>query len=488
MKEGVFFLREGDDSNKCLKNLSAFSPENIEPTQLLEELKEYNKWWVKDKLAFVGIYKFQNDSILYCIPKYFGHIDIKKISDEQGQELIEHMDMIVQAIEKLRSENHNIEEGANVFDSYQANAVEDVDKNSVESFLLSDYYRYGIYKVDSYEYSLNGKGKTKWGKTIQKCTPIVEGNNIVYTQRIVKKHIQDESQIISKIHKTIIYHCMIKKIINGYGESVECDKDDLIDVEQLRDYVPVVKGVLNATFDNRHKEILKAMISWLEASPYYKPFAGTNDFANVWEWINDSVFGNLEEHNSSKPEYTLFNSKYVAKGEVKPDTIYINNDNNSFKISIYDSKYYVPRSVYLDDGIMYVDGLPASSDIAKQIAYRYFISRATDKFIEIAKEENKEYSVEISNDFLIPRIKSSLFVEVQNQTPDTWEKNLVRKIGKSNIGAFSGVFDYFNQFISDKEGISAAYNNDELLSVGVIEVDPDRLYEMYLADEKFYDK
>lgn len=172
----------------------------------------------------------------------------------------------------------------------------------------------------------------------------------------------------------------------------------------------------------------------------------------------------------------MTNRKYLGSGEQIPDTMYIKLDSigRTCRLDIFDAKYYVP-SMNHNNGQIY--GMPASSDISKQVGYLLFLQTymngINDEYIGIGEQP---YEISYSNHFLIPKSDTILsFTDEQFAKED-----LYKECGEVSIGSFSKLLCFFDNLIGREKNILNRFNMEKLMNVGIIVVDPENLYRLYL--------
>lgn len=465
-----FFFKEGEDKSKI--------------ELLVPEMAAKKKWWVKDTLVFVGIFKASNGDLVYCYPKY-----LETLTDEQSEYkdyIKEHLKTIVNVIDKLRSNGKNVVSGDNLFDEDAHSIRGEIEKVSVARFLMRDYLSNGIYQMDAAVDAKSGNGHSRWGKTVSRVNPVITNRDAIYLDVFRRKHFRDDSGEISQIHRQILSECYETLFMRGVQKNVFVErpkkKYDLVSCSSI------LRKRLNQVFDDRERAVLKAMISWCDKSPYYRAYAGTNDFANVWEWVNDAVWGNVAEQNSTAPYYNLFEKMYAGTGLIKPDSICvrIDNENQECIVDVLDSKYYAPDGVTTakNDDKLELVGMPSSSDIAKQVAYRYFIERYCAGIMK-KYEEKYGYSLSIryTNSFLIPKF-GKWFLKAINEDDGLQIDNVYKIVGKVSVGTFPGLIEMYDigNDPSDIKDIDEDYLDDDSLGVNIIVIDPESLYKCYLSN------
>lgn len=479
----VFYFREGSSRSKIMNILEA--------SNVADELDGLKPLFKKDSLTFVGIYTFSTGDNCYCYPKYFPEVK----SDEEKEKVKKHMELVANVIEKLRQEGKNMEEESQSFSPYHNQSTPNkVNRIELARYIIKDYLEHGLFYIDEKRQSINGNGRTHWTKTVNRLHPIINGNDIIYFNRIVQSRYTNYDTLITEIHGHIVSKSIEAMNKLGYSLGVNkptCSKAT-IDLESM---VPYIEQMLSQLFEERQVCLFKAMISWCKESRYYKFIGGTTNFAGVWEWVNDAVWGNVSKKDSSNPMYYLGDFQLEGKGEAKPDTLYISDisADSTCNIFIYDSKYYVVKSLTIDEQTSTgsILGFPANADIIKQIAYKKFIAQYFESINNIL-QDNKKIKFKFKNMFLIPELlvenKQKLGLDYAEQLT-----NLYQKIGTVSAGVFDGLLnslkidDQTKAMIKKQESANKKNKSDQLQKedlVEVLEVNPEILYRKYLSSEK----
>ena len=369
---------------------------NIEDKNLLRELQDLlisnfsdddysaalSRLLKGKKVIYVGQMFLEGSHSNYIImsyPKYLSlSVDLHQYTIS-GQEIpCEYQD----AIEVVKKELYlvcQVIEVANksIYDDYgdfsphnRKNYSKEVTQISVAEYLLKDYVQNGKYIFTELLECVNGSGPVNWMATINKCSPLIQSNRIIYTDFI---HNSEEEN-----NQSYIYIAYVNAIISAYklfGEILGFSHIDIpdIDANDFNDVqaVKYLKGYLAQMFDGRGYMVIKTLCAWYELKSEFRvSYCGTNCFDRVWEVVCQKVFCNNEELWQGKmmlPRWTMVlnnNLESYMKGDaitLLPD-ITCTFDNNFL---ILDAKYYTPsfRENHKCDGV------PATSDVTKQINY-----------------------------------------------------------------------------------------------------------------------
>lgn len=469
-------VREGDPDSKLSKILKSegYADDKLVNDDLLSQhLEDINSDFVKrKKIVFVGMYtdrsKEDNSTVtIYSLPKYYSKDTYSKDNIQHNlSEIQGHIKKICMVIEKLRSEGKEFDDEEYLFDPYEQNSSkEEVNRFELAEFIIEDYLQYGLYAKDLTEIRRNGPGRTSWGKTVAKIQPLIQNGSPIYLDLMNRHHITDENDIISVIHANVINQCLdfCGPLISG--------GIDYIETEFLGDDLSSYSSVINAqstyVFTERKINLFKALEAWCKSTRYYKNYAGVTCFDRVWEYVNDSVWGNVNHPESGNPVYHIGDKDYNGAGEAIPDTIRIESN----EVYIYDSKYYVVKKIIENEG--QIDGYPSNSDIVKQVAY-----------LKLLKSQYGDDNYNYYNSFLLPES-----TELPKPT-DLPESKVDNKNEKEE--------ENLNSAISDKWFITIGYakpgdfnleltekgTDDSDMRVGLIIENPDKLYDKYLSNQK----
>lgn len=465
--------------------MEIFIKEGTQKEQLkLYDLPEF--FFVDDILVFVGYYIKDNGDEIFCYPKYMDDNLDKKI-------IKKHLQLVMKVIKKLYEEGHNAAFSFFGFSPENVGQKEEVIKRQdLERYIIKDYVENGIYSYENVQEGYKLNGSIKWNKTIGKVNPIIAGKQVFYEKTIKRSDINDNN-FISQLHANIVNLCLKEQKSAGYFLNIK--ELDVIPLNNdYKKFKMEIYNALNDEFSERKIYLLRALLSWCNCfnTRYYDTVYGTTCFLNVWEWVNDFYWGNLKSKDSNNPLYYLGkdNKKFRGTGDLEPDTVFVDKKNNT--IEIYDSKYYIIRSISLpisskDEG--FVLGLPQNREIEKQISYFKRIFAV----LSLSKSANK---VKLTNTFLIPTVldvhlekilEPEEFRDYCNNRP--FEKN----IGFVCPGEYS--IDDFNELIfSMKEDESSknieSENEDikETIDKVIIKmINPEELYHRYLLGKSRID-
>ncbi len=270
-------------------------------------------------------------------------------------------------------------------------------------YLIFDFLNKGYYSEIQSIYKKSSSGKINWSHTIKQNRPQVLDDSLVYLDFIRRKTNHNENELISQIHKCLVYESFAK--IGWIFSSFMPQKGTLPFNANL--FRAVVKSKLSQTFDEKELMLFQNMlliIDYMDSSSESKTFYfGTDHFESVWEGLIDSVFGQDDKEKfypkchwfiEGKGQANLSNDIY-KKYSLRPDTIMITNrGKENQKIFVLDSKYYKYGMSKFDYD------LPGTGSIVKQFAYAEYIENSPFSLpADVKKVLNKD---EIYNAFILP--------------------------------------------------------------------------------------
>lgn len=408
-------------------------------------------------IVFVGMYTLRKDNetiTIYSLPKYYPR---NQCTEECFPNIQNHIKKICKVVEELRKIGKNLNDEEFLFDPFEHNTEEKkVNRCELAEYIVEDYLQNGLYVRDLTETKKGGVGRTVWGKTVTKIQPIFQNNIPIYHELINRHHRIDEDDLIKVIHANVLNQCIdFMGPLISYGiEYIETEPLG----ENLSDFASIIKTQSSFIFKEREINLFKALEAWCTSTRYYKNYAGVTCFDRVWEWVNDFVWGNIKHPESNNPEYNIYNKTYRGNGDAIPDTVRIEEIGDKNEVFIYDSKYYTVKKLISKDKYSHIEGFPANSDIVKQVAYL--------KLIKSQYVANKYF-----NAFLLPET-SELSMEEENEMFTVPYDKWFSTIGYVKPGDF-------NLPLSTVEKM-----DDSEEKVGIIIINPDKLYDKYLKKIK----
>lgn len=238
-------------------------------------------------------------------------------------------------------------------------------------YIIQDFLQHGYYTEKEVRYIDSSKGKVNWKRTIQQKRPMIDGQNPVYLNFVVRQNKINDNNLITKIHE----YCVYESFRNlGWLYTLSMPQKPSIPLNK-RLFLSVLNDSLKSTNNIEKKNLFSSMINVIsEADELFnaareKAF-GVDRFEYVWEALVDYVFGdeNKEEFfPHSVWEIVGTNSFSKVNAPLEPDTIIRYNGS----IYIIDAKYYKYGVTHNPEH------LPGTSSIQKQITYGEYIERIT---------------------------------------------------------------------------------------------------------------
>jgi hypothetical protein len=245
-----------------------------------------------------------------------------------------------------------------------------ISRYQLAKWLVEDYSTNGIFFIKEKKTTRQNKGRINWGKTIDRLTPFIDGDDVLYHNPYRKYISKNDSVLLSEIHRCAVKEaCDFLKEETGSVIEPECDAYMLGKLEQ---YASVIRKYQRIVFADREIRLLRSLEAWCSnQSRYYKKPIGTVSFNLVWEDCLRDVFGNISKNFSfGGAEYRIGvdeNGKersQALKSDSIPDVINIFETNNQPSFLLLDAKYYLGKIE--GNTISFV---PGYKDIAKQIDY-----------------------------------------------------------------------------------------------------------------------
>lgn len=466
----------------------------------LHELKpEFFRWTgSRFENVFVGVCTINANAgdqkiVVYSLPKYFPKERCDDSNLNEIKRVLKQICLVAEKLKKEHSESAIFADTDKFFEPYTQNREKnDVNRVALAEFLLEDYVQNGLYVNDIMVTKKNGLGRTSWAKTVLKTMPIIQDGNIVYLDRINREHNVDEGDIIRKIHAEIISQCLnLVGPLQPGGIVLDVDgmydQDDSFD-DKRECYAQEINMRIPYVFREREINLFKAMEAWCRNTKYYDDYIGVTHFDRLWEWVNDSVWGNISSKytKSDNPKYYIdgCDGCFSGLGSAIPDTIRVETGDNGDlckkKVYVFDAKYYVLKALGGEqyDGNSNVGeacGWPANSDIAKQIEYLELLRHLLQR---VNTEEKVQ--IEYKNAFLLPECTPVFSGNIPEKTREKFSMcrdDWYKKIGHVEQGKFNELLSVVLGFGAELEGVKAR-------TVDLIIVKPETLYDYYLSGKK----
>lgn len=280
----------------------------------------------------------------------------------------------------------------------ESQAVNNHDQGVVDNFPLISYQRIildfltnGYYFEREATYKKSKKGKINWNRTIKKIHPVIQNDQAIYFDFIVKHSIVDSAAIITEIHKYCVYKSFV--LLGWLYTDFMPSRPNYIGTDIEKYYSLILQKKLGITFNDNVRILINDMLNILNSggSKSESGFIitwGTYRFEYPWQDMIASVFTCYNESYKKKKDYFPTSFWYIdgngneENSKLQPDTVMYKNK----KLYILDAKYY--KYGVTED----VNDLPATASIQKQITYGDYA---------VNKLQYRKNSV--FNAFLIPR-------------------------------------------------------------------------------------
>ena len=232
--------------------------------------------------------------------------------------------------------------------------------------MIQRYLDYGNYTEHETIYKEAKKGRINWSRTIKNIKPMIQGNNAVYTDFIVRDSNIKEHTLIAEIFQYCVY-ISFERI--GWIYSNRTFVKPRIKYNQKL-FLNAIAEKLSVTYSDKDKELLTDMATIIKETGDDKDIKknysyGTFEFEYVWEKLIDFAYGIQNKSDYfPKTSWYIKDSKQSKENHcLEPDTIMCDKD----YIFVLDAKYY-------RYGVTKYPGhLPDTSSIQKQITYGEFI-------------------------------------------------------------------------------------------------------------------
>lgn len=287
--------------------------------------------------------------------------------------------------------------------------------------VISDFFAHGYYHEIETEYHKSLSGKINWNKTVKTIKPELIGDDFVYLNFITKKTRNNETALITQIHKYFVYEAFFK--IGFLFCTYMPDKPQIKYNPNL--FRSVINLKLTKTFSDRNLVLfndMKLIMDYLDASDSnMKNYRyGTEEFEYIWEKLVDRVYG-----ISNKEDYYPHTEWHIAgevfgdnnvdykKNALRPDTIMLINDDEEEEKKeafVLDSKYYKFGETRT------ANSLPGTDSIIKQIAYGKYVENNDHPELKVKGDR-------IYNAFILPCDSRVEKPEVFGYATTTYERN-----------------------------------------------------------------
>ena len=284
--------------------------------------------------------------------------------------------------------------------------------------VISDFFAHGYYHEIETEYHKSLSGKINWNKTVKTIKPELIGDDFVYLNFITKKTRNNETALITQIHKYFVYEAFFK--IGFLFSSYIPEKPQITYNPKM--FRSIINLKLSQTFSDRNLVLfndMKLIMDYLDASDSNKKYFryGTEEFEYIWEKLVDRVYGISNKgdyfpHTEWRIDGRVYGDKDIdyKKSSLRPDTIMLIGNGEDKEAFVLDSKYYKFGETRT------ASSLPGTDSIIKQIAYGKYVEN-------IDHPELKVKGDRIYNAFILPCDSRVEKPEVFGYATTTYEKN-----------------------------------------------------------------
>ena len=253
-----------------------------EQGKLPKGLDDFKSYFCKgNKLAFVGKFVSKEGKIVvYSCPKYIdkGTFEKAQNGDETARKtIISHIELILNVLRKMERKKDNVN-SENIFSAWNSETNENVVEKIAE-YIMEDYLNHGLYYENRRITGRQPKGRISWNRTVQKITPYIDGDDILYMKLIRKYKINDYSQLITRIHASAV--CYAYELIKHFGKfkNISLPETVLVKEEDLPQCVGLIRQYMRSSFSNRDIFLFRALEAWCKSTRYYERLIfGTTSF------------------------------------------------------------------------------------------------------------------------------------------------------------------------------------------------------------------
>lgn len=278
------------------------------------------------------------------------------------------------------------------------------DQFAIMSYLwtIRDYQTNGYYRESEKVYTLNGKGKVNWKRTL-KTQPIISNGNVIYNNIVVEVR-NDCDDVITEAHRWCVFDS-VRKIGWLFGLNEKSVFVPRTPSSVIKKYIRAIKTELGRTFDDMKKLRLNHMLRILngvdDTDRTKEIVYGVDKYHYVYERMVDYVFSNVMDITKYNPnaKWYLKRNQYDPKdaSPLRPDTIRLEpvreNTVGPEKVAyVLDAKYYRFGTTGNEND------LPTTTSIQKQITYGDNI---------ICNLRERENIQQVYNAFILPYNKEN---------------------------------------------------------------------------------
>lgn len=331
--------------------------------------------------SFVGL-RIKNGEIHFHYPESYD------LSDENDKKSFRYdVVNIIRTISLAKSKTSS----SNLSDS----GMHQSEQFAIMSYLwiVRDYLSNGYYRNSEKIYSVNGKGKINWKKTLD-TQPIISNGNIIYNNVVVEVR-NDCDDVITEAHKWCVFDS-VRKIGWLFGLSEKSVFVSKTADSVIKRYIRAIRTELKRTFDDvkkaRLNHMLKVLIGVDDSDRTKEIVYGVDKYHYVYERMVDYIFSNIDDITKYNPnaKWYLKRNAFEPKdaSALRPDTILLDTKQNGEKVAyVLDAKFYRFGTTGKESD------LPTTTSIQKQITYGDNI---------ICNLQEKENIKQVYNAFVMP--------------------------------------------------------------------------------------
>lgn len=331
--------------------------------------------------SFVGL-RIKNGEIHFHYPESYD------LSDENDKKSFRYdVVNIIRTISLAKSNTSS--------SSLSDSGVHQSEQFAIMSYLwiIRDYLSNGYYRNSEKIYSVNGKGKINWKKTLD-TQPIISNGNIIYNNVVVEVR-NDCDDVITEAHKWCVFDS-VRKIGWLFGLSEKSVFVSKTADSVIKKYIRAIRTELKRTFDDVKKSRLNHMLKVLmgvDDSDRTKEIVyGVDKYHYVYERMVDCIFSNIDDITKYNPNAKWYLKKNAFEPKdasaLRPDTILLDTKQNGEKVAyVLDAKFYRFGTTGKESD------LPTTTSIQKQITYGDNI---------ICNLQEKENIKQVYNAFVMP--------------------------------------------------------------------------------------
>lgn len=337
-------------------------------------------------LGEVGIW-FKNDTLEIIFPKNYTYDETNLYND---------INLLSSCLDKYYKKLNQ--------KSVSQDNLKDLDFTGQKDFsfmslfnIITNYIENGYYYEIINCTQTNGKNNINFVKTINKFSPYLINNNLLFMDHVTQSKKINYNNPITQIHMYVVEQSF--NIIGAFFPKVEYELNCTIPYS-VEYCVNLLKKTIAETFNDDRRLFLQRLLSFFKILKVNNSdiiFYSTNKFDVIWEDMLHELLGNQPINDY------YFNSYWVLVNEPnkkknapsRPDVVHIDYNNDLVKCFIIDAKYY---TYSLSNKL---GSLPSTGDINKQILYKINAQN------NVVPTKFNASSYEYINCFILPNNSSS---------------------------------------------------------------------------------